>query len=71
MLEAYLDESGIHREASWCLVAGFVASSKQWRWFDDRWVSLTAEADFGPHTMTEDQIQAAVATIVISTDRET
>ena len=46
VLEAYLDESGIHGSAPWCLIAGFVASSRQWAWFENRWAKRTTEAEF-------------------------
>ena len=31
------DESGIHDGAGVCIIAGYIASVKQWIWFDSRW----------------------------------
>ncbi len=36
-LTAYFDESGIHKDASHCIVAGFVGSDQEWNKFETRW----------------------------------
>ncbi len=43
-LNVYADESGIHEEATHCVVAGFIASQLQWRLFEEEWVGLLSEA---------------------------
>lgn len=40
MLEAYLDESGIHKGAVFCVVAGYFGRKSQWKWFERRWRSV-------------------------------
>jgi hypothetical protein len=40
MLEAYLDESGIHSGAAVCVVAGYFAKAREWRKFERRWTAL-------------------------------
>ena len=37
VLEAYLDESGINDGDPICVAAGWVASSRQWKLFEERW----------------------------------
>lgn len=37
MMEAYLDESGIHAGAKVCVVAGYYGSHKNWRTFEAQW----------------------------------
>lgn len=37
MLDAYLDESGIHDGAAVCVVAGYIAEHKAWRSFEKSW----------------------------------
>lgn len=46
VLEAYCDESGIHRGAPHCVVAGFVGSSKQWQLFEERWAKASGGVMF-------------------------
>jgi hypothetical protein len=41
------DESGIHDEAPICILAGYIASVKQWIWFDARWVEVLEKFDVG------------------------
>ena len=36
-LYAFIDESGIHEGARCCILAGYVGSLRQWRWFENRW----------------------------------
>lgn len=43
MLEAYLDESGIHQGSEACAVAGFVGSVRTWVQFNAKWNSLMDE----------------------------
>lgn len=45
MIDAYLDESGIHDGAEVCVVAGYFAGRGQWRKFEKAW--RKAFADFG------------------------
>lgn len=33
----YLDESGIHNDATWCILAGYIASPHQWTLFRHDW----------------------------------
>jgi Protein of unknown function (DUF3800) len=40
MVEAYMDESGIHEDAHVCVVAGYWGSVKKWRKFEKRWSQL-------------------------------
>lgn len=37
MIEAYLDESGTHDQATIVVMAGFLSSSKRWRRFEKQW----------------------------------
>src|SRR6266481_3431853 len=37
MMEAYLDESGIHAGAKVCVVAGYYGSHKNWKAFEAQW----------------------------------
>ncbi|MDP6372793.1 MAG: DUF3800 domain-containing protein [Vicinamibacterales bacterium] len=46
MLEAYCDESGIHDEAKFCVVVGFVASARNWQLFENRWANASGGVDF-------------------------
>ena len=39
MFQAYLDESGTHKEASLVVVAGWVGSGKSWKYFIREWKS--------------------------------
>lgn len=45
MLEAYMDESGIHEGAQVCVVAGYWGSAKKWRRFERRWPEIIKGAD--------------------------
>jgi Protein of unknown function (DUF3800) len=40
MLRAYLDESGIHADSRWCVIAGYFGSENKWNKFDARWRSV-------------------------------
>lgn len=40
MIEAYLDESGIHDGASVCVIAGYFATAREWRKFEADWQKL-------------------------------
>jgi hypothetical protein len=46
VLEAYIDESGINRTDRYCVVAGFVGSSRQWQLFEARWQKASNGVDF-------------------------
>lgn len=37
MIDAYLDESGIHDGAAVCVIAGYFGGRGQWRIFDENW----------------------------------
>jgi hypothetical protein len=45
MLEVYFDESGIHRGSSNLVVAGVVATSKNWIKFEKRWSRILRDFD--------------------------
>ena len=45
MLEAYMDESGIHDEAHACVIAGYWGGENQWRRFERRWTQIIEDAD--------------------------
>ena len=45
MLEAYLDESGIHDGAHACVIAGYWGGEKQWRNFERAWKRIIEDAD--------------------------
>src|SRR5258705_13747513 len=40
MIDAYLDESGIHEGAEVCLIAGYFGGRGQWRKFGKAWEQL-------------------------------
>src|SRR5580698_4734839 len=40
MLDAYLDESGIHDKAEVCVIAGYFGGPGQWRKFEAAWRAL-------------------------------
>jgi hypothetical protein len=40
MIDAYLDESGIHKGASMCVIAGYFAEPREWKKFESDWRSL-------------------------------
>lgn len=42
-LLVYADESGIHSDASYCVICGYFASPRQWRLFEESW-TLTLQA---------------------------
>jgi hypothetical protein len=46
VLEAYCDESGIQEGSTFCVVAGWVASERNWRLFQDRWVRASGGVPF-------------------------
>lgn len=37
MLQAFFDESGIHNQAQFCVVAGYVGSARHWKRFEELW----------------------------------
>ena len=39
------DESGIHGDAPLCIIAGYMASVRQWERFDERWNAVLNKAD--------------------------
>lgn len=43
MLEAYLDEAGIHDEAAICVIAGYFGGHGKWRDFEIDWKGMLAE----------------------------
>jgi hypothetical protein len=43
MLEAYMDESGIHDEAPICIVAGYFAEHREWAKFEKKWKSVLSD----------------------------
>lgn len=45
MLDAYLDESGVHDQAKICVIAGYFGGSGQWRRFEKDWRALLAAFD--------------------------
>jgi hypothetical protein len=45
MIDAYLDESGIHDGAEVCLVAGYFGGRGQWRKFDKLWKRVLKDFD--------------------------
>jgi hypothetical protein len=45
MLEAYMDESGIHEGAHVCAIAGYYGGEQQWRRFEPRWKAIIKDAD--------------------------
>lgn len=42
-LLAYADESGTHSDPSYCVVAGWIGSARQWHLFDDAWKAVLEE----------------------------
>jgi len=44
MLEAYMDESGIHDGAHTCVIAGFWGGENQWRGFENSWQQIIRDA---------------------------
>jgi hypothetical protein len=45
MLEAYMDESGIHDGAHACVIAGYWGHEKRWRHFENEWKKILHDAD--------------------------
>lgn len=45
MIEAYLDESGIHEGAQVCVIAGYFAGRGQWKRFQSDWISALKRFD--------------------------
>jgi len=45
MLEAYIDESGIHDTAHACVMAGYWGGENQWRRFERRWKKIIEDAN--------------------------
>ena len=46
MLEAYLDESGIHGDATVCVVAGYFARRNHWKHFESAWRKVLHRFNF-------------------------
>jgi hypothetical protein len=46
MIDAYLDESGIHDGAAVCVIAGYFGGQGQWRKFEKLWRGILKEAKF-------------------------
>jgi hypothetical protein len=46
MLEAYLDESGIHDGAVFCAVAGYFGRRNHWRHFGSAWIEALSQFGF-------------------------
>lgn len=45
MIEAYMDESGIHEGAHVCVIAGYWGSQKKWKRFETRWREILRDAN--------------------------
>jgi hypothetical protein len=45
MIEAYMDESGIHDGAHVCVIAGYWGTVKKWKKFEDRWKTILHDAN--------------------------
>lgn len=45
MIDAYLDESGVHQGASVCSIAGYFGGPGQWKNFAEKWVNLLNKHD--------------------------
>ena len=45
MIEAYLDESGIHKGAAYCVIAGYYGGRGQWRRFEHDWRRALTDHD--------------------------
>lgn len=45
MIQAYLDESGIHESAGFCVVAGYFGGKAQWERLDQDWRKALAAYD--------------------------
>jgi hypothetical protein len=45
MVEAYMDESGIHDGAHVCCIAGYWGSEKKWKRFEKRWPEILQAAN--------------------------
>lgn len=45
MLEAYLDETGIHQGAKLCVIAGYFGGPGQWRKFEAKWLKALAASN--------------------------
>lgn len=45
MIEAYMDESGIHDGAHACVIAGYWGSKKKWTKFETRWKQILRDAN--------------------------
>jgi hypothetical protein len=46
MIEVYVDESGIHDGASFCVVGGYRGSQRQWRDLQSRWTADGCQTEF-------------------------
>jgi hypothetical protein len=45
MIQAFLDESGIHDSAKVCVIAGYYGESEEWRSLEERWRAILCNAD--------------------------
>lgn len=45
MIQAFLDESGIHQGAEVCVIAGYYGESTQWRNLEKNWQTVLRDAD--------------------------
>src|SRR6185437_8468888 len=45
MVEAYMDESGIHDGAHVCVIAGYYGGKNQWRSFEQRWRKILKDTN--------------------------
>jgi len=45
MIEAYMDESGIHDGAHVCVIAGYWGTVKKWKKFENRWKAILRDAN--------------------------
>lgn len=46
MIEAYIDESGIHQGSTACVIAGYFGRTSHWRHFDGAWLDVLSKYDF-------------------------
>lgn len=45
MIDAYLDESGVHQGAEVCMIAGYFGGRGQWRKFGNAWEQVLGDFD--------------------------
>ena len=53
VLVAYMDESGIHKDAAVCAIAGYVGSSEEWKKFEYRWKQILSREGVSQFHMSE------------------